>query len=894
MTQDSAVQGDILTYDVVIENNGVTAVNFFFLNDFPSTAQLDVPFSSIDAPHPVGIDCTNFPASCEATLFNNPATFAPGDQWTLSFTGEVIAARFDEIINNIDLTVYDALGNTLGNFSDDIIVYPRVDVTFTKTLVPPAPQKIGDVVTFELAVNASGAYDAQDLVVADILPAELNYVGMTPVAPAVMPAGWNATTLSGTLTVPQNTTYVYTLTTVVNSSVTMGDSFTNTGSVTTGVHYTGLNLLDGPDTSSAGEDIEEVDVAGIPDLYTTIQHTTPPAVYDTDSVVTYDITVGNSGTDTATGAYYVFDFGVSPVPLTGWTVPTLFGQAGVVDYVAETITWSNLDIATGVANEVTITLQGALLNDEMAGAIFTADGTINMPLGQEDRETIMITDIPTNNIDTDADNDGTVLGRPDLQIAKTMLSPLDVQAGDTIMYQLTIDNTLGTAIATGIQISDTYDAAYFAPAGFTSTSTCPGSVTLASAITAHPVVFNVPDMDVNCVTTITLTGTLTNDVPPGYDLYNTGSLTTVTPQLHEPVDVGPDQDDHSFQINGYVDITVAKTLQEVLYPNGSTGTVLYGSGDQATYLVTVTNDGNSTYSFTVDDVFDSARFIDETYPSTALSVGAYSQTNFTVTATLQGDQTLSYQNTVVVDGEPGDFDSVVATGVYNGTTEGRAHLEVEKETTLATGYYGNDPIVFEFTISNNGFRDATGVQFVDNFPNGIFQSIDFSSCTAEGGTLGVPTLGDITCDNLSVPVGNPSLVLTMTGYLANGVAVDVYTNTGIISENPDHPGTEIDVPEDTSFFEVAPRRELSVTKTLTGVVYGDDDAGPCANVDQSTCPIYGSGDELTFEIIVTNTGNTGVSNLQVTDVFAPAVLTNVQGGANFDPVTQTWTVPYLA
>lgn len=101
-------------------------------------------------------------------------------------------------------------------------------------------------------------------------------------------------------------------------------------------------------------------------------------------------------------------------------------------------------------------------------------------------------------------------------------------------------------------------------------------------------------------------------------------------------------------------------------------------------------------------------------------------------------------------------------------------------------------------------------------------------------------------------------------------------NTGTIT-GFNHPGVLIHTDTATDKFTIHPKREISVSKSFTSIVYADDDNGSCAvaTAPGNVCPVYGSGDQLGFEIIVINTGNTGIANLRVDDTFTPNDLINL-------------------
>lgn len=155
------------------------------------------------------------------------------------------------------------------------------------------------------------------------------------------------------------------------------------------------------------------------------------------------------------------------------------------------------------------------------------------------------------------------------------------------------------------------------------------------------------------------------------------------------------------------------------------------------------------------------------------------------------------------------------------------------------------------------------------------------------------TTTQIDWTNLSINPGETRQIV-LTGEIAGllGEFIGTWTNTGAITDPTNHPGTLIHTATDTQNFTVRPKRELSIDKVLTGVTYADDDGGSCAG---ATCPVYGSGDTLTYHITITNTGNAEITGLRVTDAL-PANFAYVSSDNNgtLAGTTVTWNNLYLS
>jgi len=416
-----------------------------------------------------------------------PPTFSiPGARVVV--VGQDIAISLGDLVNNDsdsdDETVmieFDArVSNTANNqnadtkdndFTVEINSIDRgTSNTVTATIVEPelnlakiadddAPN-LGQTITYTLTVThlPASASDAHDLVIVDVVPAGLSYVG--PVLP--LPAGWSlddssAPTLtfssSGLTEAASSVAMSYTATLGIPPTVNVGDTLTNTANLT----WTSLPGTDTNERTGSGVGPNDYNDSS-PETLTASE--ADVALSKTDGnissapggTIAYTITVDNNGnvdaldvevTDTVPD-YTTFVSGSSTA---GWSC-TPNNNAGST---------CTLDIGT-LAAGATQVLTFAVLVD--ASLPVTVDETTNDACVAASNEPALL---QGDNCDSD---DTPLVATPDLNIDKDDGIDLTV-AGATLTYTLTYNN-VGDQDASGVEITDVV------PAG---TTFVPGSST---------------------------------------------------------------------------------------------------------------------------------------------------------------------------------------------------------------------------------------------------------------------------------------------------------------------------------------------------------------------------------------------------------------------------------
>ncbi len=719
--------------------------------------------------------------------------------------------------------------------NDNFYLYPKVEVSITKSLTWLAPQKSWDYVDYQFSVFASWATWASNLHLQDLLPTKLTCISLLINDSNYPASNFDTTTCSFDIAnVWQNDTWTYIVRTQVNDTVVKDEVLTNTWILTTWAVQTWLTILNSPQ-------VYDTIVLWIPDLFISNSSVSNP--YDTDDTITYTTTIWNSWTQNTTW-YFTLYINTS---LVTWFNQNIWWISPVI--YSDRIVWSGFYLQTWSANDISISLTWKLLNDELSWTILTFTWTIYRVDWRNDRESTTWNNEEVTN--------WVVIGRPDLYLTKTFTSDsTSAHSGDNVTYILNFDNINWTATATWIQVNDLYDSNYFEPQSRTWNLSC-GDITLNWNITDHPVVFDLDDMIVWCTWKIILTWVLINDVPPNYDLINTWYITTTTQELHTSLD-SPNTWDASFQLDAYVDITTSKDLLSVLYPNWNTWTEIYWSWDIVTFLITVTNNWNSTYTFDVsDNLSPTSRFTDIQIDPNLNSVDAYSTVTWWIKAKVVWDDILDqFTNTVNLSWTNFDVNS---SAVYTWKIFGRAYLSIQKEVIWPDldwnwnpnqitdwPYYTWDEVIFKLTLTNTWTTWAT-VDLWDVAPSNI-------------------TINPSTNQTVVVNAWDSTgIIITWT--LTNSVPW-TYMNTWYIDPTSVSNPNQIFITQQTWTvdFEVYPKREISINKQFVSITYWDDDWWTC-DATSNNCPVYWSGDELTFDITITNTWNAEITWLTITDLI---------------------------
>lgn len=175
-----------------------------------------------------------------------------------------------------------------------------------------------------------------------------------------------------------------------------------------------------------------------------------------------------------------------------------------------------------------------------------------------------------------------------------------------------------------------------------------------------------------------------------------------------------------------------------------------------------------------------------------------------------------------------------------------------KTTSNATPVAGGAAFNYQIRITNNGPSNAKNVVMTDPLP----QSINFISVSVPAGPAGLGfsctgpnqnTNGTVTCTSADMPPGN--VTVTIVAQVAGATAAGVRTNTAQVSSSTPEPNGGAGNETGSVQQNIVNDASLTVAKT-----------GP-ANVN--------AGDNITYTMTISNTGNSTATGVTLTDPLPP-------------------------
>jgi uncharacterized repeat protein (TIGR01451 family) len=329
------LEGEIVTFQIAVENNGAAQATNVSLTDLLPTGLTAT-----------GNNGTVTQGSYDAvTGIWTVGTLATGGSATLTLEGTVDVGEGGNTITNITTS---ATGDqpdptTAGDdLTEAVDVDANADLVTVKTLASGNSQPAeGETVTFLIAVGNDGAAQATNVSLTDLLPA-----GLTATAGngSVSQGSYDAATGLWTIgTLETDDSATLTLEGTVNAGEG-GNTITNITTAATG---------DQPDPTTAGDDLSEaVDVDPNADLVTVKTLTSGNSTPLEGDTVTFLITVDNNGSAQATNV------SLTDLLPQGLTATANNGMVDQGAYDATTGVWSIGTLATGAS--ATLTLEGTV------------------------------------------------------------------------------------------------------------------------------------------------------------------------------------------------------------------------------------------------------------------------------------------------------------------------------------------------------------------------------------------------------------------------------------------------------------------------------------------------------------------------------------------------------
>ena len=892
-SDDPAVAGEQLTYELTVTNNG------------PSTAT-DV---EIEDTLPSGVTFASSPdcSGSGSTVTCDVGTLAPSVSATVSLTVSIDPGTSGSITNTAEATSSEPESTPGDNTAtEETDIDREVDLAIVKT-DSQDPAVAGTQLTYTLTVTNNGPSTATDVEIEDTLPSGVTFAS----SPDCSESAGTVTCEVGTLAPSASADATIT----VNLPPDLRGQIVNTAEATSAE----------PDTDTTNNTATEpTDVEGHVDLTLTKTDSQDPGVAGTQ--LTYTLTVTNNGPSTAT-------------------------HVTIEDTLPNGVTFASSPDCSAGGGSITCDI-GTLAPSTSAGATIT----VNLPPDLRGRITNTAEATGTEPDDNPSDNTATeptdVEGHVDLVIAKSdSVDP--AVAGTQLTYTLTVTNN-GPSTATDVEIEDTLPSGVtFASSpdcgAGGGTVTCNlGTLAPSTSADATLTVNIAPSTLGSIQNTATVGSDETEDVPGD-------NTTTETTTVEAESDLGVEKSDsedpvtagHDFSYTLEVtnagpstatnvvvtdDVPAGLTIQSAsgsgwscstsgqtvtcergsLLPGSSTITI--NVGVPASYLpdgATVTN--TATIASDTDDPNggnDSASEDTTIRTRADLSISksdnpdpviAGLPLNFTITVVNNGPS--DAQNVEVTDDLPAQtaFQSVTTTmgscsesghtitcdlgtmasggsavisisvkvdsGYSGNTIENTAHVSsdttdpnpgndddtettVTKRADLDIGKMDNpDPVKagndlqWTITVENNGPSDAEDVQVTDDLPSGVS---NVSITPSQGSCSGTMSL---TCDLGTIP-SQGGVTITVNATVNADFNGSNLTNTANVTSSTPDPITSNN--SGSSVTTVSQVADLSLTKR--------DDPDPVEK-----------GSQLTYTITVTNDGPSYARNVTVNDSLPDGV-----------------------
>jgi uncharacterized repeat protein (TIGR01451 family) len=721
-------------------------------------------------------------------------TIPAGATYTITANVMIDPAATGPITNTASVTSPTSDPDLTNNAATAVTpVVASADVSILKT-AKPEPVPAGGAITWTLVVINAGPSTAADVTVNDPLPPGTTFVSVS----AGCTGGTSVNCPIGTMAPGDSVTIVITATTA--SSLASGTTIANTSTVTSST----------PDPNPANNSATAISTlttsadVGVTKVAESAQATA-------GGPLIYDIRVTNDGPSDAQTVSLA-----DPVP-PGTTVISAVPQPPTS--CTPTATTLDCTIGTLPAGQATNIQVTVLLNPSLADRD-TLTNTASVASATPDPD-------PANNTSTAT---VIVVRSNDLALTKTA-NPDPAVAGAPLTYTLTVTNN-GPSDSNESTIVDPL------PAGSTYITSGPsGACTLGTDnVTVTCTVGPVP---AGAQQAVTITVLPESDTAPGSTLINTASVT------------GVDEDPNPANNTATAATPVSASADLSITKSGPAAVV---AGTQATYTLTVTNNGPSDATdVTISDPLPVGATVVSATPSHGTCAGTPTL-SCTITSLANGaDATI----TVVVDVSPsflpGDITNTAtvssATPDPNPTNNSAATTAtVSGSADVALAKHGpalvvaGNTVTWTVTTTNHGPSDARGVTITDPLPAGVTFVSATGPCTEAGGT--------VTCSFAAPLTVGANQSIQITGTASPNLAGPTVTNTASVTSSTPDPNPANNHAAATSLVD--DEADLAIVKTVT-----PDPPVP--------------GDPVTFTLTVTNNGPSTAQDVLVIDPISAAV-----------------------
>ena len=813
---------------------------------------------------------------------SNGATVSLSFDATVNVSGDYVNSA--EITANGIFDLDSTVGNGIPGEDDQDtaqVTIVTADLSLDKDIsaASSATPNVGDTVVYEITITNAGPDAATNVSVADVIPSGLS-VG------TINNGGVNSSgTINWTIAALPVGSTTLSYETTVNTPTGIPGEFENVAQITASDQWDPDSDVgnDDGDQSEDDEDNFTLSVSEQADLSiskSVIVGSTTPNVGET---VTFELIIANAGPNDASGV------GVEDVLPAGFNLTAVNGGGSLVGNTAR---WSGLFVPNG--GNIALTYQalvnaptGALGEYTNAAQITSSD--------QVDLDSDPTSGFGSDDLgDTIADDDETSLTltpqEANLSVNKSV-SDGTPNVGDTITFTVQVNNA-GPDAATNVSVVDEVPDGYTIVGGSVSNG---GIFNLGGS----QVIWNLANIP---LAGITLTYEASVNAPTGAPGEYQNTVEITASEQYDPNSVpnnddgdqSEDDEDNATVVPEAADLSLVKDIS-------AASSTTPNSGDTVIFELTITNAGPSTATnvvledvvpagYTLQAVNDGGTDIAGTFLSwniASIPVGTTTVT-YEVTVNAPTGTTDEYLNVAEIaavdqfdpDSEPGndDGDQGEDDEDFFITVPQSIDLELELQSSNLTPDVG-DVVTFTINVSNNGPSTATGVSIENIVPAG-FASI---SAISNGGTFSFVT-DEVTWTGLSIPVGTNTLSLTFNATVQNPTGVlGEFTNIAQVTfanqfdsdSTPNNDDGDQSEDDETSITTAPLQSDLSLTKIVV-----DNDITP--NV----------GEEISFEITVTNSGPNDATNVVVQDLIPTGfnyVLYSATAGT-YDDATGLWQV----
>lgn len=737
---DPATPGEDITWTIVVTNDG------------PSIANNVVTTDAL----PLGVSFVSATAGCvEAggTVTCTTAALTSGAQAGYTIVGNLASSMLGSVANTASTTSDtpdpDPSDNSATSTTD---LEPSADLAFTKTSSPD-PVVAGELITYTLTTVNNGPSDALNVVVTDILPANLTAVATTPPGDCTVSG---QTVTCSTAVLVDNGIYAVTIEALVDEAAADGSQLSNTAGVAS----------DTPDPDpSDNTATETTDVEKEADL--SVAKSTAVTEVSGGERLIYAIEVTNDGPSSATNVV------VTDILPTGVVFdPALSDSACAEAAGVVTCTYPVVTAGTSFTFNIVVDVPTSMPNNSTL--------TNNVGIGADENDPD-----PSNNNDT---HDVEVVNNADLSIVKDANG--FAVAGESVAWDLNIANA-GDADADNVVITDTL------PAGttFDAVNSDPRCSAAGSTITCNLGIVGASTTD-----TLTITVDVASSVAAAGVLTNTASIASDTndpdPGNNSSSDDVPVERDSELSIVKYdiVDPVVAGgTIQWVVMVSNS------GPSDAANVTITDSLPSGLTL-VSVDDTTNcstASNTVSCSFPTVANGASV------AILVTAEVDSSLAHNEPIfnVATAASDSSDPVSDTEESTATRESDLAITKTSDTEVVAGT--NQDYVIE--VTNSGLSDADNVLVTDVLPAGLsFVSDSLGACTPLGATG-----SSVECALGTIAAGD-TVSFTFTVYVDDAAGAQATNNVVVDSDSADpDPDNNID----TDVTDVSFDAELRLEKT---------------------------------------------------------------------------------